>query len=270
MLKRIVCLRYHTVEPDDSRRLEESERFYNVTPDRFREQMAYLKDNGYKTLTLSELIRIEDEKNLPEKPIILTFDDGHISHYKTVLPILKEFGLDGVFFIVVDEVAKKNRMGWMWIKELKAQGMEIGSHSLHHTTLKRASYQNLIFELKASKLGLEEQLGGDVLAFSIPTGLYSRRISDVARGMGYKLVFTSFTGNITLYSNPHCLRRIGMRSEYTMGDFIDIVGKDTRFIIKRRMEQFTKDSIKGTIGVRGYEKLKQAIRSHVWKIKRKV
>ncbi len=255
MFKRIVSLRYHTVEPNDSARLSKEERFYNVTPDMFRQQMSYLKASGFETLTLSELINIEREKDLPGKPVVLTFDDGHISHHSTVLPILKEMRYRGAFFIVVDEVSGRNRMGWSWIKELKDKGMDIGSHSLHHKTLDKASYQSLIFELKASKLALEEELESEVIAFSVPTGMYSRRISDVARGMGYKLVFTSFSGNITLYSNPHCLRRIGMRSEYSMDDFIDIVEKDTGFLVKRRVEQFAKNGLKGAIGVKGYERL---------------
>ena len=259
MFKRIVSLRYHSIEPEGSWRITEGERFYNVTPENFRKQMAYLKENGFTALSLSDLLRIEDEKDLPKKPVILTFDDGHISHYGTALPILKEAGLSGVFFIVVDEVAKNNRMGWRWIKALRSAGMEIGSHSLHHTALNKAPYQSLIVELKASKLELESHLGEKILAFSVPTGIYSRKISNVARGMGYKLVFTSFIGNITLNSDPHCLRRIGMRNEYTMDDFVSIVGKDTGFLLKKHMEQFATASLKNTIGVKGYERLKHAI-----------
>lgn len=259
MVKRITSLIYHSVEAKGSARIREEERFYNITPDKFRKQMRYLKENGYSTIGLDELIQIDDERNLPEKPVILTFDDGHLSHYDTVLPILKELGLGAVFFIVVDDVGKKYRMSWNKIKVLKSAGMDIGSHSLRHVTLDKASYQSLIFELKASKIELEENLESKILAFSIPTGMYSRRISDVARGMGYKLVFTSFMGNITLYSNPHCLRRIGVRSEYSMEDFISIVRKDTGFLVKRRVEQFAKNRIKDVIGIKGYDKVKQAV-----------
>ena len=259
MLKRILSLRYHTIEPAGSGNLKKAERFYNVTPDEFKKQMSYLKDNGFETLTLSALLSIEDERDLPEKPVILTFDDGHVSHYRTALPVLKGLRFGGIFFIVVDDVGRKNHMSWKRVRELRAKGMEIGSHSLNHINLQHASYQELIFQLKASKKELEERLDERILAFSIPTGLYSHRISDVARGMGYKLVFTSFTGNITLYSNPHCLRRIGMRAEYTMDDFISIVEMDTGFLVKRRVEQFAKNRLKSAIGLKGYERIKKAV-----------
>ena len=259
MFKRITVLRYHTVEPEGSARLREEEKFYNVTPEKFREQVYYLKKSGYSAVSLKELISIEQNDKLPRKPIMLTFDDGHISHYETVLPILKECGFKGVFFLVVNEIGKEHRLNWEQAKALKNSGMEIGSHSLNHAIINKYSYPNLILELKASKLELEENLGTEILAFSIPRGMYSPKISNVARGMGYKLVFTSFAGNISLYSNPYCLRRMGMRSGYSMKEFISIVRKDPIFIMKKHFEQFAKSRVKRAIGVKAYDRLKDSI-----------
>ena len=206
-----------------------------------------------------DLLTVDREDRLPPKPIILTFDDGHISHYDTVLPMLKEFGFQGVFFLVVNELGKEYRLNWTQAKALKQSGMDIGSHSMNHEIINKYPYQNLIIELKASKLELEENLGIEVLAFSIPRGLYSSKISDVARGMGYKLVFTSFTGNISLYSNPYCLRRIGIRRDYSMKEFISIVTKNPIFMAKKYLGQFVKDIVKKVIGVKQYDRIKQVI-----------
>jgi len=257
MLKRITVLRYHSIEYEDSVRLWEDERFYNVAPDVFRDQMRYLKDNGFTAISLDDLLSIENEEKLPEKPVLLTFDDGHISHYDTALPELKKRGFKGVFFLVVNDIAKDNRLTWEHAARLKDAGMEIGSHGVNHVGMKNYSYQNLIIELKASKLELEERLGAHIKAFAIPRGLYSAKISNVARGMGYKLVFTSFAGNITLLSNPYCLRRMGIRSTYGMDEFKAIVEKKARFILKRRIAQFFKDHIKVIIGLTLYDRIKR-------------
>ncbi len=255
-MKRISVLRYHSVEPDSSKYISKSEVLYNIIPMDFREQMLYLKKNNYQTLTLGQLLSIEDERSLPKKPIMLTFDDGHISHYETVLPILQELGFTGVFFLVSNDIGKKGRMNWAQVKSLKHAGMDIGSHGMNHEIMNKYPYQSLIVELKASKLELENTLGNKIVAFSVPHGSYSTKISNVAHGMGYKLVFTSFTGNITLYSNPYRLRRIGIRRYYTMDDFKAIVEKSALFITKKRMGQLAKDGIKTVVGVKTYENIK--------------
>ncbi|MBN1871088.1 MAG: polysaccharide deacetylase family protein [Candidatus Omnitrophica bacterium] len=259
MFKRITVLRYHSVEFEDSIRLRYDEKFYNVTPEAFRSQMQYLKDNGFTTISLNDLLFIENEDKLPKKPILLTFDDGHISHYDTVLPILKELGFRGTFFLVVNDMGRPNRVSWNQVQLMKKNKMDIGSHGVHHEIMHKYSYQNLIIELKSSKLELEEKLGEEIVSFAIPRGLYSHKISNVARGMGYKLVFTSSAGNINLYSNPYCLRRMGVRRDYSMGVFKSIVNMETSYILKRRLGQLCKDMVKNIVGIKNYTSLKNSI-----------
>jgi len=250
---------YHSIEPEGSKRVYEHERFYNITPDKFREQVDYLKRNSYNSVSINDLLRIENDYDLPRRPIMLTFDDGHVSHYDTVLPILKDAGFTGVFFLVSNDIGKEYRINWDGVKALKRAGMDIGSHGVNHDTINKLPYQNLIIELKASKIELEDNLGTEIIAFAIPRGFYSPKISNVARGMGYKFVFTSFTGNSTLYSNPYRMRRIVMRSSYTMKEFISIVRKDPIFLAKKRLEQFTKNGIQKAVGIKRYERIKKAV-----------
>lgn len=263
MFKRIPILMYHSIEAKESNRINEDEKFYNITPERFREQINYLRKNGYNTINVNELWRIEDEQDLPRKPIILTFDDGHISHYEAVLPVLKKAGYTGIFFLISDEIGKKDRLNWEQARKLDTSGMDIGSHGANHDKINKLPYQNLIIELKASKLELEDNIGHEVMAFSIPRGFYSPKISNVARGMGYKFVFTSFIGNSTLYSNPYRMRRTVMLNRYSMEDFIAIVQKAPMFLIKKHLEQIAKTGLQKTIGLKGYERIKKAVFSKV-------
>ena len=250
---------YHAIDRAKSKRIDKNEQFYNVTPERFAKEMRYLKENGFNTITLDDLIRSEDEGELPDNPIMLTFDDGHISNFEFALPILKEFGFTGVFFLVVNDIGKRNRISWKQARALKDSGMDIGSHGMNHHILNKASHIKLVSEMKASKIMLEKELDMKISAFSIPRGLYSKKISHVARGTGYKLTFTSFTGNSSLSSDPHCLRRTTMRGGYSMKDFISIIHKNPIFIIKRYVEQFIKGGLKMTIGVKGYDKIKKVL-----------
>lgn len=259
MNRSITILTYHAIEPENSERLHEGGVFYNVTPETFRKQMCYLKENGYNVLTIEDFIKSETDHELPDKSILITFDDGHISHYETVLPILKEFGFTAVFFLVVNDIGKRYRINWEQAKSLKELGMDIGSHGMNHRVLKGSSYFKLISELKSSKIILEDTLRMNILAFSIPRGIYSKKISTVARGAGYMLVFTSYTGNASIDSDPYCIKRIVMLKNYSMKNFISIVHKDPVFMIKKRLEQFAKNGIQKTIGVKGYEQIKKAI-----------
>jgi peptidoglycan/xylan/chitin deacetylase (PgdA/CDA1 family) len=259
MFKRIPILMYHTIEPERSKRVYEDEKFYNITQENFIDQMNYLRKNGFNTITIADLLKSERDDDLPPKPIMLTFDDGHISHYDTVMPILKENRFTGVFFLVSNDIGKEYRVTWDQVKALREWGMEIGSHGVNHDIINKYSFQNLIIELKASKIELEDTLGEKILAFSIPRGFYSPKISNVARGMGYKLVFTSFTGNITLYSNPYCLRRLVMRSDYSMNDFKSIVNKNLAFLTKKHVEQLAKNGLHKVMGVKTYNRIKERI-----------
>jgi len=259
MVKRIPVLAYHFVEPENSKRIYEHEKFYSVTPEEFRNQMIYLKENGYNTITLDDLLRIEEDHMLPEKPVMLTFDDGHISHYDTVLPMLTGYGLKGLFFLVINDIGKEHRITWEQAKVLKDAGMEIGSHSMNHRVLDKSSYFELTSEMKASKIILERELGNKVLAYSIPRGLYSKKMSEVARGMGYRFLFSSFSGNATLISNPYCMKRFAILGNYSMKEFESIVKKDPTFIAKKLIEQAIKNGIQKTIGVERYDSLKKAI-----------
>ncbi|MFC1807899.1 polysaccharide deacetylase family protein, partial [Candidatus Omnitrophota bacterium] len=140
MFKRVPVLMYHSIEPEGSPRVYEEEKFYNVTPEAFRKQMSYLKDNGYTPVSLDafmKFVNMEKLDGLGDNPVLLTFDDGHISHYERALPILREFGFSGLFFLVVNDVGKKNRITWAQARLMQGAGMDIGSHSMNHKILKK-------------------------------------------------------------------------------------------------------------------------------------
>ena len=105
-----------------------------VPQQQLRQQMKYIKDNGYTTITLNQLYKfIAENKPIPEKSVVLTFDDGYVDNYLYAYPILKEFNLKATVFAISKTIDKrKNYMTSNQLKELQANGIDIESHTLDH------------------------------------------------------------------------------------------------------------------------------------------
>lgn len=143
---------------------------YYVTPEAFREQMQALHDWGYTTIPISLLVQaIQSGAPLPERPVVITFDDGDITVYTTAFPIMREFGFVGVNYLVANRLEVEGYMNAAQLQELSAAGWEVGSHSMTHADL-RAS-PDLDREIRQSRLVLEAALGLPAETFAYPYGL---------------------------------------------------------------------------------------------------
>jgi peptidoglycan/xylan/chitin deacetylase (PgdA/CDA1 family) len=128
--------------------LEDTNETLNITPKRFEEQLKFLKDRGYTTISFEQLnSAFSNQYKLPAKPIILSFDDSTSSHYSTVYPLLKKYGFKGTFFVTTGYIGKEKHLTEGQIKEMYDGGMEISSHSITHPDLTKLSAQKLAYEL---------------------------------------------------------------------------------------------------------------------------
>lgn len=162
----IVCpiLLYHHIQVPDV------DNEYYVKPDDFRAQMQALKDWGYTSIPISLLVQaINSGAALPDRPVVISFDDGDMTVYKTAFPIMKEFGFIGVNYIVGDRLGVDGYMGAAQLKEMIASGWEVGSHSMSHIDL--TTSPNLDWEIRQSQVDLEDALGVQVSTFAYPFGL---------------------------------------------------------------------------------------------------
>ncbi|HAH32447.1 MAG TPA: hypothetical protein DCL44_09075 [Elusimicrobia bacterium] len=185
-----------------------------VTPAKFRSQVKYLLDNGYKTLLFSELdAACKGTISLPEKAVVITFDDGYENNYTQAWPILRELGAKGNIFVVFNTIGKVNiwhdPSSEPWINmataemllEIKKSGvMELGSHTMNHPRLETLEPENAAWEMRESKRQLEALFGGEICAFAYPygNGASSPALRDQALAAGYSLDF-SFTQGKTLW-----------------------------------------------------------------------
>jgi peptidoglycan/xylan/chitin deacetylase (PgdA/CDA1 family) len=164
-----------------------------VPKENFIKQMKYLKNNGYVTLTLDEAYDFfVKNKPIPEKSVVLTFDDGYVDNYVEAMPILKKFGFKATIFVITGAVNKsKNYMNVEQLKEMEASGMDIQGHTVHHKNLKELSYAIQLQTLKESKDFLEKSLNKRIKYFAYPYGEYSKETLKAVKEAGYTMAFAT-------------------------------------------------------------------------------
>ena len=171
-------LMYHDVVTADTGNLND----WMVTADKFREDMQWLKDNGYTTVLPRELTAGEE---LPDKPVLVTFDDGYESNYTLALPILEETDSKAVIALITERIdsEKPGFLTWEQCRALHESGrVELGSHThdshsgekpgiLRRDGESKADYEARIFtDLETSVERIETNVGADVTYFAHPHG----------------------------------------------------------------------------------------------------
>ena len=124
----LYILMYHSVVDGDGSNCND----WMTTTQRFREDLQWLKDHGYTTLLPSEL---ENGASLPEKAVLITFDDGYANNYTQAFPVLKEFQAKAVISMIVRRTVdgKPDFLTWDMCREMANSGLvEIGSHTYDH------------------------------------------------------------------------------------------------------------------------------------------
>ena len=183
----------------------------------FERQMKYLKENGYSVITPEQLLGfLEFRESLPEKSVMITIDDGYRSVYNVAYPILKKYGFPATFFIYTNYVGVSDKaITWKQLKEMKANGFTIGSHSMAHSDLSKrgdnesptAYEQRLQREVEASKQIIDTQLNQETFIFAYPFGRVNQKAMVLTRQNGYQLAVTVNRGGNAFFENPYLLKR---------------------------------------------------------------
>lgn len=176
---------YHSVrdtspeEPFDVRR-------FIISPANFDEQLRYLHENEYHTITFAMLHEaIVYGTPLPSKPLILSFDDGWRTQYTDALPVLKKYNFTATFFLYPNVIEHANYMTWEEVRALRDAGMEIGSHSKSHQYMTKQTPEEQLLEVERSKSILSEELDIEIATFAYPFGLSDTDIQTMLEDAGY-------------------------------------------------------------------------------------
>lgn len=203
-----------------------------VSPKDFEQQLQYLKEHNYNSITLAQLAdHYEFDTPLPNHPIVLTFDDGYLDNYTYAFPLLKKYQFIGTIFLVSDLVGKTNHwdevmgrpsnalMKWPQIREMEKYGIEFGAHTVTHPHLGRIPVDQARREIVQSKIKLEKQLRHPVETFCYPYGSYNPRIVQIVSETGFKAATTVKLGRTTSTDNLFKLNRIRVTGRYSLTQF---------------------------------------------------
>lgn len=213
----IPVLYYHSVDENAANEV-------TITPEKLQEQLDYINDNNYVTITMTELYdHIENNKPIPEKSILITFDDGYMNNYTEAFPMLKELNMTATIFCVGNSLDGSYYLSEEAIKEMSDYGIDIESHTVNHVHLDTMSYDEQLLELKNSKNILEKITGKEVLSLAYPFGDYNDNTIKAAKDAGYKMGFTTKLGLSDRTDDIYKLDRIYISSSYDMNTFKNLL-----------------------------------------------
>ncbi len=159
--------------------------FFN--PTKFEAQLEYLSENGYHTVTLAAYLDAEQKgAQLPEKSVILTFDDGYRDAYENAFPLLKKYGMIGTFFVITGMVGFPAYLTWDQITEMHRAGMEFAAHTVDHPFLTRLSPLRAFWEIWKSRFDLEWHLNVPVTTFAYPYNDHNKQVDALVRLAGFR------------------------------------------------------------------------------------
>lgn len=237
---RVPVLMYHEIAE-----VSETRSRLAVCPAAFEAQLGYLRGAGFTAISAGELAArlARDDVRLPDRPVVLTFDDGYADFRSRAMPALERYGFTATLFVTTGWMqdsgtrpAAPNRMlTEIELAEAAAAGVEIGAHTRQHPQLDQLPEQRVREELYTSRQWLEDKLGRPVPGLAYPFGYSTARVREVARETGYG--YACAVGNMTASpaSDLFALPRLTIRRATTMPAFRRLVaGHPTAGLLEDR------------------------------------
>lgn len=230
------------------------EKRYCVSLESFSAQMAALKAAGRRGSSLGEVLAAAAGgrgADLAER-VVITFDDGNRSDRACALPILAANGFTATFFVTGDRVGRPDGIGEDDIRELSANGMEIGAHGMSHRFLSGLSAAEQEVECRESGALLSRITGEPVRYFALPGGRGSEGVLRVLRALSYEAVCTSVFGYNRSGGDPFRLRRIPVMRSTSEPRFMGYVLRSPAVVYPALAAERSRALARRMIGERAY------------------
>jgi peptidoglycan/xylan/chitin deacetylase (PgdA/CDA1 family)/GT2 family glycosyltransferase len=223
-----LILMYHAIGAS-----EEPASPYILPAHRFAAQMKWLRRLGYNPISLMEFLACQRERRLvPERSVVITFDDGYLDNQTNAFPVLRQFQIPATIFLVTGYIGQANAwdektyltgrplLPWQAVTELMANGTQFGSHTCTHPDLTAIPPSQAEEEIALSRAELEVRLGEEINLFAYPYGEYNDAIAAMVRHAGYAGACTIDTGLNTLTTSPWSLCRTEIQGTDSMIRFV--------------------------------------------------
>jgi peptidoglycan/xylan/chitin deacetylase (PgdA/CDA1 family) len=254
----IVYLMYHELELA-GRKVCQSEPGYvrYILPvETFRNEMEWLKETGFRGLSVSEAVGW-DAAHSKGPAVSITFDDGCETDLIAVAPVLREFGFKATFYLTAGFLGTPGYLSETQVRTLDAEGFEIGCHSMTHAYLSDLLEPELRREIVDAKARIEEIVGHAIVHFSCPGGRYDQRTLEMARRAGFRTVANSEFHANGAGTSHYELGRIAMLRDQSLEEFGDICRGHGLW--KKRLEHGARRGVQRLLGNRAYDRLRAGL-----------
>lgn len=220
--QRVPVIMYHDIIPERNKQAQ----WYDCAVNEFEDQMKDLADRGAKPISVAELYEhFTKGKALPEKAVVLTFDDNYQGFYDRAWPILQKYKFPAMMFVHTGFVGNTEglhpKMSWDTLRELlKDPLFSVGSHTISHPdNITELAPEDQIKELEESKKTLEKQLKITIDFLAYPNGSNNAATQALAKSAGYKMAFSIVNGPAEESPNIYCVNRyVHTRTEKAWDD----------------------------------------------------
>ena len=197
----------------------------------FLKQLNFLRKNGYHIVSMDDIISyIKGEKELPQRSICITLDDGYSDNYERVFPILHKYNTPATIFLSSKYITPRNGdeidlqigerfLSWGEVRKMADGGISFGSHGYEHCDLTKLSERGALREVLRSRQLMEENLAGKIRYFSYPYGRHDKKTQKLVKRAGFEAAFTTIPGIIRPGDDPYALTRNLIAPSDSLFDF---------------------------------------------------
>jgi peptidoglycan/xylan/chitin deacetylase (PgdA/CDA1 family) len=216
----ISVLMYHGIVSDE----DDIGNPIHISKKNFEEQMTWLYENKYQIITITEMLQFFQQREIPPKCVVLTFDDGYESLLTNATPILEKFKFFATLFLLTGAVGKETYVGfntqhstfpdkdgplsWSQLRTMEYLCWDIQSHSQNHYIHNIIPDDVLEREMRSSKEEIEDNLQKKIAFYCYPCGSYNTKCLQLLKTIGYKAAFSVHPGLAKRNSDIRRLPRI--------------------------------------------------------------
>ncbi len=209
---------YHRVDVD--RPADAVGRQLTVSPGQFEEQLAYLKAQGIRGISMAEMARRLRLGLSLDRAVVITFDDGYADQYEYAVPLLRRYGDSATFYIITGNVGDGRHVSWAQLQSMLAQHMDIAAHGVQHYDLSQMTPAQQAVQIDGSVQELHERLHVPIDSYAYPSGRFNSKTLELVRAANLPLAVTTDPRYVIPPETPLEIPRVRVRGDWSLMQFV--------------------------------------------------